>query len=342
MSTIEVHQVTPDRADLLEAVAAVRVETDREIDPDDQPVSGAELAGELFVPSAVHERLAWVATLDGEAAGALTLVTEPGEENRHLVDVESLAVRPHLRRRGVADALLRAGLGWAVDDGRTSFVLWVPALPDGSGVAYATRCGTTLAQEERCSRLRIADLDRSLLDAWIVEGRSRSDGYRLEQFIGPAPDHLVEAVAAAHRAMEDMPTDDLEWTIPPMTPEKLRSRDDAWARSGWRYVSTLALAPDGSAAGLSELGINTHRPEVASQGDTGVRAEHRGRGLGRWLKAENLCQALDHEPRIHAVQTYNAETNPWMLAINVTMGFRPHIGYRAYQGQISDARRAIG
>jgi GNAT superfamily N-acetyltransferase len=315
----------------------VRADTDRELNPDDPPPPVEELATEVFVRSEVVARRAWVAMLDGEPAGELTFALEPSPENQHLIDVEWLAVRPHLRRRGVADALLRTGLAWAAADGRTSVVLWVPTLADGAGAAYAARCGLAVAQVERCSRLRVADTDRALLDAWIAEGRGRTDGYRLVQFSGPTPDEHVDAVVAAHRAMEDMPVDDLEWTIPSMTPAKLRSREAAWAESGRLNVTSLVLAPDGSAAGLSELQVNQHRPELAAQGDTGVRAEHRGHGLGRWLKAENLRLALATEPRIRVVETYNAETNPWMLDINVAMGFRPHVGYEAFQGQVADA-----
>lgn len=127
-----------------------------------------------------------------------------------------------------------------------------------------------------------------------------------------------------------------------MTPERLRSRDEVWAARGRCNVSTLALAPDGAAAGLSELQINTHRPELAGQGDTGVVADHRGHGLGRWLKAENLRLALDVEPRIRVVETYNAESNPWMLDINVAMGFRPHVGYEAFQGEVAAMRTIVG
>lgn len=342
MASIEVHELRADRPELLEALALVREETDREVNPDDPPAPVAELAGELLYSSAVVERRGWLATVDGVPAGELTVASDVSSENRHLFDVEWLATRPGFRRRGVADALLRTALTWAADDGRSSFVLWVPTTPDGSGAAYAERCGLSVAQVERCSRLRIADLDRAVVDRWREEGRARADGYRIVQFVGPAPDEHLEAVAAAHRAMEDMPTDDLDWTIPTMTPAKLRSRDEAWARAGWVYVSALALAPDGAAAGLSELGIMTHRPQIAAQGDTGVVAEHRGRGLGRWLNAGNLAQALAFEPRIEVVQTYNAETNPWMLDINVAMGFRPHVRYEAFQGDVAGALRVLG
>ena len=84
------------------------------------------------------------------------------------------------------------------------------------------------------------------------------------------------------------------------------------------------------------------RPSLGRQGDTGVVAAHRGHGLGRWLKAENLRRALDHQPGIEVVETYNAESNPHMLAINVDMGFRPHRTYGMWQGPVADAAEALG
>lgn len=342
MAQTLVHRVTPDRSDLVDAVVEVRAETDREVFPDDPPAPRAEVEAELFVHSPTMRRAGWVALVDGVPAGELTVAVEAAEENRHIAQGEWLAVRPGLRRSGVADALLRTALDELAGDGCTSLMLWSPTLEPDVGAAYASRLGLTPRMEERCSRLRIDDLDEAVVERWLAEGRDRADGYRVVHFVGADPGAHVEALVAAHRAMEDMPTDDMEWTIPPMTAEKLCARNDAWERAGRTNVTTIALAPDGAGAGLSELQINRHRPSIASQGDTGVRTEHRGHGLGRWLKAENLRLAREVEPRVAVVETYNAESNPWMLDINVAMGFRPHIGFRAFQGDLAAARAVLG
>lgn len=339
--SIAIEAVTEDRPDLLERLAAVRTETDAEINPDDPPAPVEELAAEVFVTDSSRRRWVWVADLDDEPAGELTLVLETEPENRHIAEGEWLAVRPSMRRHGVADALLRTALELAAGEGCTSLMMWSPVLEPDVGASYAQRLGLTERSAERCSRMRVADLDAPLVDDWLAEGRRRTDGYRIVQWVGPAPDEHVEALVEAHVAMEDMPIDELEWHIPAMTVERVRSRDDAWQRGGRRNVTTLALAADGRGAGLSELQINTHRPTLAAQGDTGVRAEHRGRGLGRWLKAENLRLALATEPRIEVVETYNAQSNPWMLDINVAMGFRPHVGYRGLQGELDRALRTV-
>jgi mycothiol synthase len=342
MPAIEVQRVAEDRSDLVDAVVEVRAETDREVFPDDPPAPATEVTAGLFVHSPTLRRAGWVAFVGGVPAGELTVAVEAHEENRHIAQGEWLAVRPGLRRRGVADALLRAALDVLVGEGCTSLMLWSPGLDPDIGAAYAERLGLTPRLQERCSRLRIADLDEGLVEKWISEGRQRGDGYRIVQFVGADPGEHLDALVSAHRAMEDMPTEEMEWTIPAMTSAKLRGRNDAWARAGKTNITTVAVAPDGDGAGLSELQINRHRPSIASQGDTGVREEHRGHGLGRWLKAENLRLAREVEPRIAVVETYNAETNPWMLDINVAMGFRPHIGFRAFQGDLAAARDVLG
>lgn len=341
MATVDVQEITSERADLLHALAAVRADTDREINPQDPSPPVEELAAELAVDSVIMRRRGWVAFVDGVPAGELTVVLESDADNRHITQGEWLAVRPAMRRRGIADALLRAALPPLLADGRTSLILWVPVLEPSSGAGYAARLGLDVRSQERCSRLLVADHDAALVDRWITEGRSRTDGYHIVQYVGPCPDVHLTALAEAHRAMEDMPTDEMEWTIPTMTTDALRSRDRAHARAGRRGVSTLVLDRAGHGAGLSELQINTHRPTLAGQGDTGVRAEHRGHGLGRWLKAENLRLAGQTEPAIAVVETYNAQSNPWMLDINVAMGFRPHLDYQAWQGDLREALAVV-
>src|SRR5690606_4435687 len=132
--------------------------------------------------------------------------------------------------------------------------------------------------------------------------------------------HLCRALGA----MTDAPLDDLDWTIPRLTTEQLTDREAAWARRGFEIATALALAPDGGAAGATQLLVSRHRPALGHQYDTGVLAEHRGHGLGRWLKAANLRQVLEQQPALAVVDTDNAESNPYMLAINVDMGFRPY------------------
>src|SRR5690606_33713786 len=104
----------------------------------------------------------------------------------------------------------------------------------------------------------------------------------------------------------------------------------------------VVLAPDGSGAGMSGMFVNGHRPVLAHQGDTAVAGDHRGHGLGRRLKAEDLRWAQERAPGFEVIETWNAQSNPWMLDINVAMGFRPHGIWWGFQGDLDAARAALG
>lgn len=340
MPGCDVACVREDRDDLLAAFVAVRSETDAEVNPGDPAPPTEEVRAELFVGWRRQQRVAWVATVDGEPVGELTAVLED-EPNQHLVEVESLAVVPRHRRRGVADALLSRALGSAELGGRDGLTFWVPVLPDGAGLRYVQRLGATQRLVERCSRAEVASLPWDVVDGWRDEGRRRTDGYRLVRCAGDVPDEHVPLLTSVRRAMQDQPTGDLDRAVPDLDEDDVRSYGAAATAQGYLPVITFAVAPDGSPAGFSALFVSRHRPEIGHQGDTGVLAGHRGRGLGRWLKAENLHEALAFEPRLRVVETYNAESNPWMLDINVAMGFRLHRQFEAWASPADRVREAI-
>ena len=340
--TIDVVEVTPARDDLVAVAVEVHRRTDPELNPGDPPVSADELRGELFSRTTQKHVRTWVALVDGAPAGTLAFELEDNEENRHLAASDWFAVVPVMRRRGVADALLRTALDAVAAAGRTSLLLWAHRNEPDVGGAYARRLGLSEKSEERCSRMRIDTHDSALVERWMREGRSRTDGYRLVPFGDRCPEEHLPPYLEASRAMEDMPTDALEWTVAPTDATLARSREAMWAERRLVVARSLVLAPDGSGAGMTELFVNGYRPQLAYQGDTGVVAAHRGHGLGRWLKAENLRHAQQLAPGFEVVETYNAQSNPWMLDINVAMGFRPHLLWRGFQGDLGAARAVVG
>lgn len=334
---IEVHEVCgPDdqRVDeLLEARRAV----DRWLDPDDPVVPHDELVAELFVLPRTLARRAWVALLDGEPAGYAETERELDGVNDATVWLD-VRVDPSHAGRGVGGALAAASVPALAGEGCRS--LLVPAL-DGAGVVLCRRLGLTPRQDERLSRLHVADVDEVQQARWIDATPAREAGYDLVAWTGPTPDRWVEHVCRALDGMSDAPLDDLEWTVAHWTPERVRDHEDGAQRQGYDLASALAIAPDGSPAGVTHLWLSRHRPERGRQGDTCVLPEHRGYALGRWLKAANLRQARALDPALAVVETFNAETNPHMLAINVEMGFRPYRTFHLHQAPIPTVLDAL-
>lgn len=322
----------------VDEVLAVWRAVDEVLEPDDPPMPRQELAGYLFGTPPHQRRRVWLARLDGAPAGVAYTEQDLDGVNESAVEIHAI-VHPRLLRRGVATALVRAALPSAVADGGTSLLGW-PL--DDAGRAMCAALGLTFRSEDRCSRVRVADVDPDQQRRWIDEAPARSAGYRLVGWIGPCPDGWAEVHAGALASMVDAPLDEIEWDPQALTAAQVQARERSLDGEGFDIVTTLALAPDGSAAGVTQLMASRLRPHVGRQGDTGVLAAHRGHGLGRWLKAENLRRALAHQPGIAVIETYNAESNPHMLAINLEMGFRPHRSYSTWQGPMATAADALG
>jgi hypothetical protein len=187
-------------------------------------------------------------------------------------------VHPERRRRGVGRALLRAALPRVVADGGTSLLGWTL---DDAGVALCRRLGLTHRSDDRCSRVRVVDVDPDQQRRWIDDAPGRAAGYRLVGWVGVCPDEWAERLAAALAAMVDAPLDDIDWDPQVLPPAQLQARERGWDGEGFDIVTTLALAPDGSAAGASQLLASRLRPYVGRQGARPPARHRRDRDLQR-------------------------------------------------------------
>jgi mycothiol synthase len=337
LPTLEVVEVTAADSPLFPDLLAVRRAHDAEIWAGDPPVPAEEFASELFAPPPDRRTWSWLARLDGTPVAAAHGRAHLDGANDGTVRFEVTTLAAH-RRHGVARGVAAAALPVLAGAGATSVFAW-PL--DGAGEAFCRHLAMTARQDDQQNRLRIVDLDADQQRRWIDDAPARGAGYRLVGWIGACPEEWVELLARSLDAMADAPTDDFDWQTPPVTAEQVRDGERATDAQGYDLVRTLALAPDGSAAGMSELMVSRLRPSLARQGDTGVVAAHRGHALGRWLKAENLRRALAHQPGVEVVETFNACSNDHMGAINLAMGFRPLRTFRTYQGSVADALAAV-
>ncbi len=311
--------------------------------PDDPPSSPAEIAADVFVRAPGCKGVVFVARIDGVAAGAAWTFTEsePGDENQ--VSFVEVLVNPRLKRQGVATSLLQQVVPSLIQLGQNSIVAYVCAeVAHEAGVALCEKLGLTPRLEERCSRVDVGQIDEELMASWIADAVVRAEGYRLEQWEGVCPEPLAQPWSEAVAAMEDEPTDELDLNLFTRTVDEQRELDEGRRSSGFRLYRSLVLSPEGEAAAMSMMLVHRDRPQIGHQGDTGVLAAHRGKRIGRWVKAVNYQLVRQAHPELRAIETYNAQSNAWMLDINVAMGFRPHHLYTAYQGSIDEVAAALG
>jgi len=288
---------------------------DRERDPG-LPVTGAAELRVVFDDDATdycrHQRII-AFTDDGAAAaiGHVELNTEAA--NANLAGVEITPTDDRAAPAVLAELLRRA---WA--DGRTSVIAWGDHTP--ATHAFWTGLGAELRYTEQESSLDMAAVDPQLMEQWIEAGPT---DLKLVHWSRRCPEELIDAMVATANAMNDAPTDDLEMADTIVDAAMVRAEIEARAARGLEFQCVLAVTSDGAAAGSTEVFINRHRPEASWQWTTVVLPDHRGRGIGRWMKATMWQRLRATEPEVTGLQTGNAASNSYMLAINNEMGFRP-------------------
>jgi hypothetical protein len=74
------------------------------------------------------------------------------------------------------------------------------------------------------------------------------------------------------------------------------------------------------------------------QEDTLVLPAHRGHRLGLRIKIDNLLQVRTYEPALRLVDTWNADANSHLIAINEALGYRPVSRHSEWELQLEGER----
>ncbi|MFB7180437.1 GNAT family N-acetyltransferase [Streptomyces sp. NPDC056257] len=279
--------------------------------------SRTEVAGRLRVPTGRGRAVLWAAE---EGAGVAALVLFSDEANRHTAFVDVLAVPARSRRRGVGTALWERVREELVADGRTS----VEAMVDlgGAGQAFAESLGFV----------------NVLPMAWYGQELPErpgpvpaTPGYEFHTWHGLVPDAWAPAAAAAHGAMEDAPSGDVDIRLEPWTARRLHSVQQVVLDRGGELITVAAVTPEGEVGAYTELVLPDPSGTRALQYDTVVAPRHRGRGLGRAVKLHMAARAAGRYPALRRIATTVADENTPMRTVNESLGYRRERGTAYFQ-----------
>jgi GNAT superfamily N-acetyltransferase len=256
---------------------------------------------------------------------AVAELTLPKRDNLHF-GYSGVLVAPACRRRDLGSRLLRHLAAHARAAGRTTLALGTAARPGAAdpGSGFLRAAGARLAMVEKRRRLVLPPADPQRLRDLAATARRASPGHRLVQWTGPTPPRWRDDLAPLIAAMStDAPVGDFTLEPQRWDADRIAERDAAAVASGVRSVVTAARAADGHLVAFTEASTCVVKDGFATQGDTLVARAHRGRRLGLRIKLANLELLTRSHPEVRAIDTFNADGNRWMIAVNEAMGFVP-------------------
>ena len=241
------------------------------------------------------------------------------DEQKHIVMFQPFVMEAY-RRQGIGTQLVQSIKTLAEERGVT---LIQAGATTPVGFKFAEYLNAEIGIEVKVNRLYAEDIDKSLVKTWKNEGDTRNPDVTIETWVGLPPEEDLEAYSVIFTEVyNQQPFGDTEGLHLHFTPDRLRELEEQHRESGTQSVTKITREADGSISGLTDI---THNPETAhrvSVGLTGVGEQYRGRGLGKWLKADMTLYILEHYPDIKFIETTNASSNAAMLSINERLGYR--------------------
>jgi GNAT superfamily N-acetyltransferase len=278
--------------------------------------------------------------LDGVPVGALE-VGLTVLDNLDNADVE-ITVHPAYRQRGVGRALFEHALGIVRAEGRKrvlgSGVETLPGGPERSTAPaeFARAMGASNALPEIRRRLDLTTVDTAEHDRLLAGAWPKAEGYSAVRWTGTAPDDVVDDIARLDSSFLDQaPLGDLALEPEKVDADRVRKSEAVREAQGTRAYSTgIRHDASGRLVALSALIMRRTIPYHAWQGITLVDPEHRGHRLGVISKIENVRFTVAAEPELRTIDTWNADVNSHMIAINEAMGFRPVDAWANWQRDV--------
>jgi len=259
------------------------------------------------------------AAMEGDRLAGLVDVNVSEWDNTHLAWL-GVQVHPDLRGAGRGSALLAFAERRALEVGRTS--IGIDGWDSVSTRAFAAGHDLPVRMTAINRRQTLAKVDWDLLARMYDEAAAAASDYELVRMVAHTPAEMLDALAEMAAAINDAPTDDLDVEDEVFPKERVAAYERAQAARGNRLYRVVARHRDtGVLAGHTVVAVEEERPWIGDQHDTSVVRAHRGHRLGLLLKAEMLRWLADVEPGLETVDTWNAESNDHMIAVNEALGY---------------------
>jgi GNAT superfamily N-acetyltransferase len=309
-----------------------------EVLPDEPPTPLDQAIAMTRAMPERHQRWSFRARdAQGNLVGSASTRIDPDHDDNPEVLFAGVNVVAEHRRNGLGSQLLNELIAVAQAEGRTRLVGHTIDTIE-AGLAFAREVGADAKQALHLNHLVLADVDRPMLERWVAEGPVRADDYELIGWDGSVPDEHMADWLDLVLVMNTAPRDALEVNDFTLTEQEIRESEKVSEAAGYAPWALVARRKsDGAWAGFHDVTYDPTNEQVVWVGATGVRPEHRGHALGKWLKAAMTLRVFDERPTVTEIRTGNADSNDAMLGINKEMGYKPLIAQTTWELSVDAA-----
>ncbi|MDO9456274.1 GNAT family N-acetyltransferase [Nocardioides sp.] len=316
---MDIRRFDPDDGDAVRGWAAVRTASSAHDAPWEHEPTEHFTLGQLRHGWDGEPQVPFLGTVGGVPVAAGAISTSE-RDNLHVAWV-SVDVLPDRRRQGLGTTMLRHLEAEAARMGRTSVGIscWDVDGLEAFGLAHGYERRAVGVNR----RQYIAEIDARALDVLHDEAAAAAADYELVRRRDRTPDDELEALAVMASAINDAPKEGLDIEDEVFDAARIRAYDDAQVSRGFALHRLVARhRRTGELAGQTVVVVDLERPHLADQHDTSVVAAHRGHRLGALLKTGMLQWLREDQPQVAEIDTWNAESNGFMIGVNEALGYR--------------------
>jgi len=299
-----------------------------EIDPDDTPYPHDLHKKMIQTKNPESKTFRWLIVTEKEERvigfARVTFIT-PAANNYEIAKNTAgfdILVAEDFRRKGLGNELFKVILKKAIEHGDITVLSAYQV--NVIGDAFCEKFTGKVVQEEAEFRAYLSEIDWELMKAWKAAGEklAKEQGVSLEKF-EKCPDQLIDAYTKIYtETVNQRPLGEIEIRHM-ITPDSRRAHEGTWIdERGHKWTTFVTIESGGRISGLTEMVYIPESPVYIEQLLTGVKHEYRGRGLGKWLKAEMALFIKNQYLELKYIITDNADVNDPMLSINERMNFK--------------------
>ncbi|NHJ49945.1 MAG: GNAT family N-acetyltransferase [Asgard group archaeon] len=318
----------------------------KEIDPEDENYPYELQKKMIQTKNPESDTYRWLLVTNNEHVfgyARVTFVTPKAnnyENTKHTAGVD-IYIDKEYRRKGFGTRLFKKILEKINEHGKISNA--IASQVNVIGDKFCEKYKGKVIQEEAEYRAYLSEIDWSLIENWKNAGvqLAEKERVKLESF-EHCPEQLIEEYCKIYtETLNQRPLGDIEIRHR-ITPESRRSHEKTWIdERSHKWHTIISIESDGTISGLTEMVYIPESPTYIEQLLTGVREQFRGRGIGKWLKAEMALFIKNRYPEIQFILTDNADVNDPMLSINNRMNFKQTHILKTYNFDIEELNDLI-